>query len=146
MLLLIISIFGDINQPYKRESIGRIKSAINHLPRCSYHLLYNSHWGREFVLVVHFLNAPNQLYNSQTLALFTLPLSNRHFLRTLVKVLNFFLYVNKCCLFYLSLTALNPKFQKQDILKMREREREKQNTYLTGKIFIQCWSIKIKPF
>ena len=40
MLLLIISKFGDINQPNKRVFIGRIKSVIKYLPRCSYHLLY----------------------------------------------------------------------------------------------------------
>ena len=31
-----ISRFGNINQPYKRVFIGRIKSVINYLPRCSY--------------------------------------------------------------------------------------------------------------
>ena len=38
--LLVTSRFGNINQPYKREFIGRIKSVINYLPRCTYHLLY----------------------------------------------------------------------------------------------------------
>ena len=35
----------NINQPYKRVVIGRMK-VINYLPRCSYHLLYklSLHW------------------------------------------------------------------------------------------------------
>ena len=40
MSLLIISRFGGINQPYKREFIGRKKSVINYLPKCSYYLIY----------------------------------------------------------------------------------------------------------
>ena len=39
MQLLIIYRFGEIKQPYKRLFIGKIKSVINYLPRCSYHLL-----------------------------------------------------------------------------------------------------------
>ena len=31
---------GDINRPYKREFIGKIKWVINYLPRWTYHLLY----------------------------------------------------------------------------------------------------------
>ena len=40
--LLITSRFGDINQPYKKEFMSRIKSVINYLPRCSYSLLYKN--------------------------------------------------------------------------------------------------------
>ena len=69
--------FGDINQPYKRVPTCRIKSVINYLPRCTYHLLYKDCRANLCLAWAPDRNPSHDLRNQTIVFNFQMPLANK---------------------------------------------------------------------